>query len=129
VIWKGIGLVLACALSGAPVLAQRTEPVELVCNGDYSFGFDGKLQSMRSDGVYVRIETEVVRIAGGVGDLNNAHATITKISEAEVSFDSISFNGTLNRYSGRLAVFADTKPGERIDYIFEATCSRPKPLF
>lgn len=126
---KGIGLALACVLSGAPVWAQRTEPVELVCNGDYSFGFDGKFQSLRSDGVYVRIEAEVVRIAGGVGDLNNAYAIITKNNEAEVSFDSITFNGTLNRYSGRLAVFADTKPGERIDYIFEATCSRPKPLF
>lgn len=68
---KGVGLALICGLSGLPVWAQRAEPVELVCNGDYSFSFDSKFQSMRSDGVYVRIEAEVVRIAGGVGDLNN----------------------------------------------------------
>lgn len=127
--WKGIGVTLACALSGSPVWAQQAEPVELVCNGDYSFSFDSKFQSMRSDGVYVRIAGEVVRIAGGVGDLNNAYAIITKNNEAEVAFDSIKFDGTLNRHSGRLAVFADAKPGETIDYIFEATCSRPKPLF
>lgn len=127
--WKGAGLGLGIvALS--PVAGAQPAKVELVCNGSFSFtSLQNTWEKTDSNGVYVRIEGVIVRIAGGIGDLHDAVATVDSENEAVVSFSNTRMSGNINRHTGRLVAHNSTKNGQKIDYLFDATCVRPKPLF
>jgi hypothetical protein len=122
-------LLFAAALAAVTALPANAEPVELVCNGtQYWTGEDHG--SMQINGIHILVGDQTVEVSG-----TRIFAAIYPIDRddsdaARVVFTLGLWGGSINRYSGELALSKHTDDTQKtVEHLINAKCGKADPLF